>query len=403
MRIPELRTNAWQRLKRPTTWGALLGFGLLWLLSRWGVGLTTTHWQELLFPFVVPFAYLVLSPIPWQWTGDERPLAGIPRGAFQALGWNLLWFAGIVLLLGLGASREGLPTPDRRAVAPMAHPPPPWQPEAGPPRRSGPFPDFGAEPGDLPRSGPGAPPPREEAPMARIFHPREVVIILTNLSFAMLLGWVLANKERSELKEAEAVQAATLAKARALQSQMNPHVLFNAISGLTELVWRDQKATEDALVNLAQLLRDLLDSSTRPVDPLTAERALVEHYLAVEHIRLGSRLRVVWDWNTDLESILLPPLLLQPLVENAIKHGIAPSREGGDLRIFLQTEGSGFRLGVANTGLAYEPGRPEGIGLRNLRERLSLLGERPECLTLESRDSWTVAELHFGVTPEAAS
>jgi sensor histidine kinase YesM len=230
-----------------------------------------------------------------------------------------------------------------------------------------------------------------------------LALLLTNLSFAVLLGWILANKERSEEREAEAVQAATLAKARALQSQMSPHVLFNAISGLTELVWKDQKATEEALVNLAQLLRNLLDSSTRPVDPLASERTLVEHYLAVERIRLGARLRVEWDWDEQLESHLVPPLMLQPLVENAIKHGIATSRDGGDLRIFLRAEGSGLCFGVANTGSPFEEGRPEGIGLRNLRERLSLLGQPPECLTLRRKDSWTVAELRLGMNPEAAS
>ncbi|MEI6473614.1 MAG: histidine kinase, partial [Holophagaceae bacterium] len=189
----------------------------------------------------------------------------------------------------------------------------------------------------------------------------------------------------------------------ALQSQMSPHVLFNAISGLTELVWKDQKATEAALVSLAQLLRGLLDSSTRPVDPLATERLLVEHYLAVEHIRLGTRLRVAWDWDQQLESHLVPPLLLQPLVENAIKHGIAPCREGGELRIFLRAEGSGFCLGVANTGLPLAEGHAEGIGLGNLRERLSLLGERPECLTVQGQDGWTVAALHLGRNPEGAS
>jgi len=180
-------------------------------------------------------------------------------------------------------------------------------------------------------------------------------------------------------------------------------VLFNAISGLTELVWKDQKATEEALVNLAQLLRGLLDSSTRPVDPLSTERSIVEHYLAVERIRLGARLRIEWDWDELLESHLVPPLMLQPLVENAIKHGIAPCREGGELRISLRAEGSGFCLGVANTGVPFEAGRPEGIGLGNLRERLSLLGERPECLRLQGKEGWTVAELHLGRIPEEAS
>jgi len=394
----DLKKAALQRLQRPTTWGVVLGFGLLWVLTRWGIGIPTNRWQDLLFPFAVPFVYLVLSPLPWQWTGDDCPNAPAPRGLLQAITWNLFWMGGIVLLLGLGQppARPSMAEPKARQGSRP-------RPEFRPPPDPGPLPDFGVpeRPSGL-GLGPDQPPPGDETFLARIFHPRMLALLLTNLSFAVLLGWILANKERSEEREAEALQAASIAKARALQSQMSPHVLFNAISGLTELVWKDQKATEEALVNLAQLLRNLLDSSTRPVDPLSAERAIVEHYLAVERIRLGARLRVEWDWDADLASHLVPPLLLQPLVENAIKHGIAPSREGGELRIFLRTEGSGFCLGVANTGAPFEAGRPEGIGLRNLRERLSLLGERPECLTLQGQEGWTVAALHFGRNPEAA-
>jgi len=400
MRTRALKNTAWQRLQRPTTWGAVLGFGGLWVLTSWGVGNPVGRWQDLVFPFAVPFIYLALSPIPWQWTGDDRPLVTGPRGVLQALVWNLLWVGGLVLLLGMGQPPPGHGRPEPPAHQGV-HPPP----DQGPPPGPGILPDLSAPRTPPPGQGlrPDQPQPGDGSGLGRIFHPGLLAILLTNLSLAMLLGWILANLERAQEREAEAVQAATLAKARALQSQMSPHVLFNAISGLTELVWKDQKATEEALVNLAQLLRGLLDSSTRPVDPLSTERSIVEHYLAVERIRLGARLRIEWDWDELLESHLVPPLMLQPLVENAIKHGIAPCREGGELRISLRAEGSGFCLGVANTGVPFEAGRPEGIGLGNLRERLSLLGERPECLRLQGKEGWTVAELHLGRIPEEAS
>ncbi len=399
MRTRALQHTAWQRLQRPTTWGAVLGFGGLWVLTSWGVGNPVGRWQDLVFPFAVPFIYLALSPIPWQWTGDDRPLAAVPRGVLQALAWNLLWVGGLVLLLGMGQPPPGHGRPEPAAPQGV-HP----HPEQGPPQSPGILPDLSAArpPGHDGGPRPEPLPPGEETFLTRTFHPGMLAILLTNLSLAMLLGWILANLERSQEREAEAVQAAALAQARALQSQMSPHVLFNAISGLTELVWKDQKATEAALVSLAQLLRGLLDSSTRPVDALASERALVEHYLTVERIRLGPRLRIEWDWDAQLESHLVPPLLLQPLVENAIKHGIAPCREGGELRIFLRAEGSGFCLGVANTGAPFEAGRPEGIGLGNLRARLRLLGERPECLTVQVKEGWTVAGLHLGSNPEGA-
>jgi hypothetical protein len=345
------------------TWGAVLAFGLLWSLTRWGFGTPLSHWREFVFPFLLPFAYLALSPVPWQWTGDNRPLSGSLRGLLQAVPWNLVWIVGLSLALGVNRGGDG----------PGGH--------------HGQGPRVASSMGGGRRMEPPEPPP------SRFFHPRFVALVVGNLSFSLLLGWILADKERAEQKESDAVRAAAAAQARALQSQMNPHVLFNAIGGLTELVREDPTAAEEALVSLAGLLRGLLENGSRAQAPLASERTLIEQYLDLEHIRLGARLRVAWDWASELEGLELPPLLLQPLVENAIKHGIAPHRGGGDLRIFLQPEGERLRLGVANTGQPLEEGSVEGVGLRNLRERLVLLGERPEALRLRREGSWTVAEL----------
>ncbi len=366
MRISELATTTWTRTRRPATWGAVLAFGLVWSLTRWGFGTPPDRWPEFIYPFALPFAFLALSPVPWQWTGDHRPLAGPLRGMLQGIPWNLVWVVGLSFALGMshGGNHQG----GRR----------------------------GPEPGMEPQLRGGRPPrvePPEPPPHHRFLHPRMVTIGITNLSFAIFLGWILAEKERAEQKESHAVRAAAAAKARALQAQMNPHVLFNAIGGLTELVREDAGAAEEALVSLAGLLRGLLDNGSRTQAPLASERKLLEQYLALEHIRLGARLRVAWDWDDALEGLELPPLLLQPLVENAIKHGIAPHRGGGDIRIFLRAEGERLHLGVANTGELLLEGTAEGIGLSNLRERLSLLGERPDALRLHREGEWTVAEL----------
>ncbi len=365
MRISELPATTWNRIRRPATWGAVLAFGLLWMLMRWAFGVPSDHWSEWIYPFLLPFSYLALSPVPWQWTGDDRPLAPALRGLLQAIPWNLLWILGLAVILELGG-----PGADR-----------------GHGRRGG-----------GPRGGHGPRAERVDAPLTRrLMHPRVVTVSVVNLSFMLLLGWILADKERAERRESDAVRAAAAAQARALQSQMNPHVLFNAIGGLTELVREDAKAAEDALVSLAGLLRGLLDNSSRPLAPLAAERTLIEQYLDLERIRLGSRLRVAWDWDRHLEARELPPLLLQPLVENAIKHGIAPNRGGGELRIFLRDEGERLCLGVANTGQPLTEDRAEGIGLRNLRERLALLGQFPDALQLRREEAWTVAELRLDV------
>ncbi|MCE1229014.1 MAG: hypothetical protein LWX11_05965, partial [Firmicutes bacterium] len=106
MRASELSLSLWVRLRRPATWGAVLGFGLLWALTRWGFGTPPARWQEFLYPFALPFAYLVLSPVPWQWTGDDRPLAGLFRGFLQALPWNVVWVVGLALALGFNHGGE---------------------------------------------------------------------------------------------------------------------------------------------------------------------------------------------------------------------------------------------------------------------------------------------------------
>jgi len=103
--------------------------------------------------------------------------------------------------------------------------------------------------------------------------------------------------------------------------------------------------------------------------PLAQERALLKRYLAIESLRLGDRLRIQWNWPPWADAIDLPPLLLQPLVENAVKHGIAASPEGGHLRIAVARQGVHLFLRVANTGAPWTP-KAEGKGLANLRERL---------------------------------
>ncbi|HEY3272001.1 MAG TPA: histidine kinase, partial [Geothrix sp.] len=158
-------------------------------------------------------------------------------------------------------------------------------------------------------------------------------------------------------------------------SQIHPHVLFNALNGLAELVHKDAKAAETAIRHLSDLLRRILVASEHVRLPLGEERKIVADFLALEAIRLGDRLRVVWEWDEALDSIELPPLLLQPLVENAIKHGIAPSIPGGDLILRARAKDGGIFLEVWNSGQPFPVngnGSGIGIGVKNLRSRLAL-------------------------------
>jgi two-component sensor histidine kinase len=351
-----------QRAKRPFSWSAVLSFGLLWNLARWLILPQPLHWEEALLPFVLGILSLVISPFPWQWTGDDRPMGNLFRGLAQAVPWNLAGILAVFLLL----------------------------PFHGPPEGSG---GGGRGPGR--GRGPWAAEAPAEAP--RTISPRVLILAAAGFSFALILGLVLAQKEGAEALEEETRRGLHAAQAKALQSQMSPHVLFNLISGLSEMARENPQATEESLVALADLLRRLLNHSARSLAPLSEERALVEAYLALEQVRLGSRLQVRWEWDGSLDAVEAQPLLLQPLVENAIKHGIVPSREGGELVISLRQDGDRAVLRVANTGAPLRTGK-EGIGLSNLRQRLGLLGGSDVGFTLGTSAGWTVAEVRAPVS-----
>jgi hypothetical protein len=379
MRASAALQATWQRTRRPRTWGAALLFGLAWNGARALMGLPWPGAVEALTPPLWVALVLVLAPVPWQWTGDDRPLAGPLRGAAQALPWMAVLTFAVLLLLGPAGGSAG-----------------------GPPFGRGPGPGAMERPGEHPgpRRGMG---PRREDPRPIPVHPRYWVLGVAHLCFGLLLGWVLADRERAELQEAAARRVADEAQARVLQGQMNPHVLFNAISALTELVREDPAAAESALVNLSELLRALLDHGSRLRAPLGAERRLVERHLALERLRLGRRLRERWDWPEALDALEVPPLMIQPLVENALKHGVSAAVGGGSLDVRVAWEADRLHVRVANTGptpglgpapgLGEGPGEGPGVGLRNLRERLRLLGAPADALRLHREGDWTVAEL----------
>jgi signal transduction histidine kinase len=178
-------------------------------------------------------------------------------------------------------------------------------------------------------------------------------------------------EERQSVLRAEA--AATRAQLAALRAQVNPHFLFNALHSLAALPRRDPARAEEALARLGGLLRYALDEAGDRV-PLSREWDFVRDYLELERLRLDSRLRVEESLGEEALSVLVPPFTLQPLVENAIRHGIAPVPAGGRLRIAARTEGESLVLVVEDDGPGCAPSvldAANGHGLRSLRERLA--------------------------------
>ena len=181
-----------------------------------------------------------------------------------------------------------------------------------------------------------------------------------------------------------------LAEARlmTLQMQLNPHFLFNALNSVATLIHHDTKAADRMLVRLAELLRLTLDNTSMQEIPLRAELALLERYLEIERIRFGDRLSVRFDVAEELRDVRVPTLLLQPIVENALQHGIGPLARAGMVEIVGRREGGSLALEVRDNGRGLPAGQAprDGIGLSNTRARLQHLYGQKQKLTLQNHE-----------------
>jgi sensor histidine kinase YesM len=217
-----------------------------------------------------------------------------------------------------------------------------------------------------------------------------VLMIFLYLVFAarfVHLTTTFLNQHAAEQAQlaARAQAQATEARLAALQSQMNPHFLFNALNTVAALVRTNGRAAEATVEHLAEVLRHTLDRTRATSGTVGEEIDYLRAYLAIEQERFGDRLRAV-EFQLDQDTLQqpLPPLALQPLVENALRHGIGARLEGGAVAIEVARNNGQLVLSVSDNGIGFPPRYREGTGLGNLRQRLSTLyGERSE-LRIES-------------------
>ena len=175
-----------------------------------------------------------------------------------------------------------------------------------------------------------------------------------------------------QLRAQALVPADTTAKLAELQSRIRPHFLFNTLNTALALVRHDPAQAERVLEDLAELFRVAITESAESVS-LAEEVELAQRYLAIEQVRFGSRLHVSWELDPDAGQARVPPLLLQPLVENAVRHGVEPADDGGAIRIRTRVRMGRATVSIVNT-LPSEPSLPgNGMALRNVRERLRLM------------------------------
>jgi sensor histidine kinase YesM len=183
--------------------------------------------------------------------------------------------------------------------------------------------------------------------------------------------------EREQLRAERIEREAALANLRALQAQIEPHFLFNTLANVTSLVDRDPATAKRMLESFIRFLRASLAATRMETTTLGAEAELIAAYLDVLQIRMGARLRYRIDVPADLAGVAIAPMLLQPVVENAIRHGLEPKVDGGELAFTASRDGDGVTIEIRDTGAGFASTTRGGVGLTNLRDRLrGLYGER---------------------------
>ena len=234
----------------------------------------------------------------------------------------------------------------------------------------------------LPSRGPGMRPPPPRGPFAGLFRfwfLDDFVLYLAVLGAGLARDYSIRLRARQE--EAVRLQAETarlsaqLAEARlaSLRTQLDPHFLFNTLNAISALVERDPRGVRRMIARLSELLRRSLEGASSPETPLSQELDFVGRYLEVMQIRFQGGLEVEIRAEPDVQDALVPTLILQPLVENAIRHGIAEGEHGRRIEIEARREGDDVVLTVLDDGKGPPEPIVEGVGLRNTRERLAAL------------------------------
>lgn len=238
---------------------------------------------------------------------------------------------------------------------------------------------------------------REYLHTLRLAMPLAIVFGTGAMVHASLRGRVQTMKEKlreKEVAEERARKLAAEARLRSLESRIHPHFLFNTLNSISSLIAVNPPRAEQIVGRLADLLRASLDTSGRPLIPLEQELAMVESYLDIERARFGDRLRSSIVVAGDLDSAKVPPMSVQSLVENAVKYGIGPQGDGGEVAVTAATENGNLRIEIHDTGPGFDLSAvPAGHGLDNLVSRLHALFGGQARLNVLRRDGRSVVEM----------
>jgi sensor histidine kinase YesM len=206
-------------------------------------------------------------------------------------------------------------------------------------------------------------------------------IVLIALLFGSIISYIfisLAKLSEEKIKRLDMGKNAAETELKLLQSQMEPHFLFNTLSNVTSLMDSDRGKAKHMLESFTAFLHGSFMTARQRTVTFDQEMDVVKNYLDVYSVRMGDRLAYTIDVPDSLRPVMIPPLLIQPLVENAVKHGLEPAIAGGEITVRAEREGDMVRISVADSGMGIDvTGTGNNIGLGNIRKRLELMyGDR---------------------------
>ena len=224
-------------------------------------------------------------------------------------------------------------------------------------------------------------------------HKLASTLIITALASVAICYYYYSRGKSKYLEGAIALAQRDAADARLklLETQLEPHMLFNTLANLRVLITTDPARAVEMLDRLNAYLRVTLSGSRALQHPLAAEFDRLADYLGLMSVRMGDRLRYTLDLPDELRDVPVPPLMLQPLVENSIRHGLEPQVEGGEIRVRARRNGAQLHIEVRDTGVGINPAamptEADGFGVAQVRERLATVYGAEGTLTMTSPDT----------------
>ncbi|MBY0314653.1 MAG: histidine kinase [Bdellovibrionales bacterium] len=217
-------------------------------------------------------------------------------------------------------------------------------------------------------------------PIFRVsFDPNYLFVILVFTIPSTVIAKIMFELRQAKEIALQSKLAQAEAQYNLLETQMQPHFLFNSLNVLSELIYVDPNLASSMTQQLADLYREILRNSKNKFSTLGSEISILKKYIQIQKIRFGERIQFRTDVPMDYDEIKVPSLILQTLVENAVKHGISPRQDGGEIELAVQKKGGYYEICIANTGELYDKSKPsllkrnaQGTGLQNTKNRLDL-------------------------------